>query len=180
MTLIQKADTMLKAPTEKDPDRGKKQGERLLLKSCCTNDEIWGKIQDLDVYCLDGNDSSFYVALISVKKNIYGDTWEEWVFLLTDQALVLGHHCEQWDMWGSQYFLFFSVFDSVCGKCDIESVNKTKPVDVFDFYLMFSFVSVNFMKWYLSIYQSINGLDCQSINALFGKKERINNHFYLK
>lgn len=37
VTLIQKADTMLKAPTEKDPDRGKKH----------------------------------------VKKNIYGDTWEE-------------------------------------------------------------------------------------------------------
>ncbi|KAM4751455.1 OCIA domain-containing protein 1 isoform 1-T1 [Anableps anableps] len=37
VTLIQKADTMLKAPTEKDPERGKKQ----------------------------------------VKKNIYGDTWEE-------------------------------------------------------------------------------------------------------
>ncbi|MEQ2197391.1 hypothetical protein XENOCAPTIV_028758 [Xenoophorus captivus] len=64
VTLIQKADRMLKAPTEKDTERGKTQGERLLLKRCSTRYSRRVKSKEVDVHCLGGKDSTLFSMLL--------------------------------------------------------------------------------------------------------------------
>uniref|UniRef100_A0A3P9PC03 OCIA domain-containing protein 1 n=1 Tax=Poecilia reticulata TaxID=8081 RepID=A0A3P9PC03_POERE len=56
VTLTQKTDTMLKAPTEKVPERSKKPGEWLRLESCSRKDSKGGKSKETDVHSLDGKD----------------------------------------------------------------------------------------------------------------------------
>lgn len=56
VTLTQKADAMLKAPTEKDPERSKKQGEQLRLESCSRKYSNGGKNKEIDMHSLDGQD----------------------------------------------------------------------------------------------------------------------------